>query len=120
MGHINKRKCGSEKERLAGQYLAEMGYRVVERNFYSRAGEIDLIAREGGYLVFIEVKYRRSNASGCPEEAVTPAKRRRIIQTARYYMLRRGYPETTPCRFDVAAICGDEIRIIKNAFEASE
>lgn len=117
MEYINKRKCGNEKEQLAAQYLAGLGYQIIEHNFYSRTGEIDLIARENGYLVFIEVKYRKNNVSGCPEEAVTPAKQRKIIQTARYYMLRRGYPEATPCRFDVVAMTGTEIRLIKNAFE---
>lgn len=117
MERINKRKCGSEKERLAAQYLIGLGYHILEFNFYSRTGEIDLIARENEYLVFVEVKYRKSNASGYPEEAVTPAKQRRIVQTARYYMLRRGYPEAAPCRFDVVAMTGEKIRLIKNAFE---
>ncbi len=118
MGNINKRKVGSEKEAVAADYLSGIGYQILERNFYSRTGEIDLVAREGGYLVFIEVKYRRNNASGYPEEAVTPAKQRAIIQTARYYMLRNKYPEMTPCRFDVVAITGVEIRLIQNAFGA--
>lgn len=116
MGSINRRRIGGEKELAAAEYLAGRGYQILEHNFYSRFGEIDLVAREGGYLVFIEVKYRRNHAFGYPEEAVTPAKQRAILRTARYYMLRGRYPETTPCRFDVVAITGQEIRLIKNAF----
>ncbi|MDE7211440.1 MAG: YraN family protein [Lachnospiraceae bacterium] len=118
VGNINKRKVGSEKEAVAADYLSGIGYQILERNFYSRTGEIDLVAREGGYLVFVEVKYRKNNASGYPEEAVTPAKQRAIVRTARYYMLRNKYPEMTPCRFDVVAITGMEIRLIQNAFGA--
>ncbi len=88
----------------------------MERNFYSRTGEIDLIAREDGYLVFVEVKYRSSWRFGSPEEAVTPAKQRSIVRTARFYLLRRGFPEGTPCRFDVLAIDGEELRLLRNAF----
>lgn len=113
---INKRKLGSEKEAAAARYLSGLGYRILARNFYTRTGEIDLVAWEDGYLVFIEVKYRKSCTFGCPEEAVTPAKQRTILQTARYYMLANGYPETTPCRFDVVAVTDKETRLIKNAF----
>lgn len=115
-GNGNKRTLGNEKEAVAAQYLSEIGYRILTRNFYTRTGEIDLVAQEEGYLVFIEVKYRKNCGSGYPEEAVTPAKQRTIIQTARYYMLTNGYPETMPCRFDVVAITGKKIRLIKNAF----
>lgn len=116
MGNINKRQVGSEKEAEAARYLSGLGYEILANNFYTRTGEIDLIAAEGGYLVFIEVKYRRNLSSGYPEEAVTPAKQRTIRRTARYYMLKNGYPETTPCRFDVVAITGNHIRLIQNAF----
>lgn len=116
MGSKNKREIGREKEESAAKYLSGIGYRILARNFYTRAGELDLVAQEGGYLVFIEVKYRKSRACGYPEEAVTLTKQRTIIRTARYYMLKNGYPETTPCRFDVVAITEDEIRLIKNAF----
>ena len=114
MGSMNRRRMGGKKEL---EYLAGCGYRILERNFYSRAGEIDLVAAEGGYLVFIEVKYRSTDAFGYPEEAVTLKKQRTIVGTARYYMLKNGYPPETPCRFDVVAITGEKIRLVKNAFE---
>ncbi len=117
MGSMNRRRMGGKKELAAAEYLAGCGYRILERNFYSRAGEIDLVAAEGGYLVFIEVKYRSTDAFGYPEEAVTLKKQRTIVGTARYYMLKNGYPPETPCRFDVVAITGEKIRLVKNAFE---
>lgn len=116
VGNINKRKIGCEKEESAAKYLSGIGYQILARNFYTRTGEIDLVAQEGGYLVFIEVKYRKNQIFGYPEEAVTLSKQRKIIRTARYYMLKNGYTETTPCRFDVVAITGNEIRLVKNAF----
>lgn len=113
---LNKRRLGQKQERIAADYLIKQGYQILEHNFYSRTGEIDLIAREGTFLVFIEVKYRKTNAFGFPEEAVTPAKQRTIRNTARYYMLLHHFPEATPCRFDVIAVTGEEIRLIRNAF----
>ena len=117
MGRTNLRRLGAQKELAAAEYLSGCGYRILEHNFYSRIGEIDLVASEGGYLVFVEVKYRRTNALGYPEEAVTPAKQRAVLGAARYYMFKNGYPPETPCRFDVVAVMGEEIRLIKNAFE---
>lgn len=117
MGKINKRELGKEKELAAAEYLAGRGYRILEHNFFCRAGEIDLIAREGSYLVFIEVKYRKNGAFGSPEEAVTKGKQRVIAEVARYYLLKNGYPQNTLCRFDVVAIAGQEIHLIINAFE---
>ncbi len=112
----NKRKLGNEKEQLAKQYLESKGYTILEENFYAKGGEIDLIAREDGYLVFVEVKYRSSSMSGHPLESVTPQKQNKIRYTAQYYMYKNGIPEDTTCRFDVVAILGDEITVIKDAF----
>lgn len=114
---MNKRAVGTAYERQAGNYLEEQGYRILEYNFRCRSGEIDIIARDGEYLVFVEVKYRRSVKSGSPLEAVDYKKQRIISRAASYYCLTHGYGETTPCRFDVAAILGEEISVIKNAFE---
>lgn len=112
----NKRSLGAKKEQIAADYLKSQGYLIVETNFRCRQGEIDLIGRDGGYLVFVEVKYRSDGRAGEPEEAVNRAKQWTILQVARYYLYRRRLPETTPCRFDVVAIKGEEIRLIKNAF----
>ena len=111
------RKKGSRFEEEAARELARAGYRILERNFYSRGGEIDIVAMDGEYLVFAEVKYRTRGSSGCPEEAVDVRKQSRICKAALYYMTRYQKSDTTPVRFDVVAIDPTETRIIKNAFE---
>lgn len=116
-GFMNKRKVGTAYERLAGGYLKQYGYEIMEYNFRCRFGEIDLIARHAGYLVFAEVKYRADEASGNPLEAVTIRKQRTISKTASYYCFTHGYGSETPCRFDVVAVLGDKIKVVQNAFE---
>jgi len=112
----NKRSLGTEKEELAVSYLTKQNADILVRNFYFRGGEIDLIAKDGEYVCFIEVKYRKSNRFGAPEEAVTLSKQRKIIQGARYYLYCNRYPSDTPCRFDVISVSGEEITWIKDAF----
>ena len=119
--HIkNRRETGSRYEELAAASLIRMGFEILEQNYRCRLGEIDLIARDGRYLVFLEVKYRSSGLSGDPAEAVDRKKQRRIIQAARYYLLTHGLGEDTPCRFDVAAILGEEMHLIRDAFWMEE
>lgn len=112
----SKRSVGTAYEEKTAEYLQSRGYFILCRNFRCRQGEIDLIARQGGYLVFIEVKYRKTGGSGRPEEAVTLGKQRAICRTADYYRLCQGLGEETPCRFDVVAILGEEIILYQNAF----
>lgn len=113
---MNKRKVGANGERIAGVFLEKQGYQILQYNFRCRSGEIDLIAREGGYLVFIEVKYRKDGALGTALEAVDVRKQRKICRTACMFLL--GHPSywEFPSRFDVVAIQGEEISLIKNAF----
>lgn len=120
MQKINKRKIGAEKETFVCAWLEHHGYKIVERNFRCRGGEIDIVAREGGYLVFIEVKYRSHESNGLPEEAVDLRKQRVISRVALYYLRRFGYGETTPVRFDVVALFGEKdfsVSLYQNAFE---
>jgi putative endonuclease len=77
---------GSGGERAAADFLRERGYHILERNFRCRGGEIDLIALDGGVLVFIEVKVRRTLARGAPIEAVTPLKQARVRRAAQEYL----------------------------------
>lgn len=107
---------GSRYEEAAAAFLKEQGYEILERNYRDRYGEIDIIGRDGNYLVFVEVKYRTGNRSGYPEEAVYTRKQERIRHTASYYLYSRRLSQETPCRFDVVSIMGDEIRVIKDAF----
>src|SRR5205807_6725350 len=76
---------GRTGERLAAEELLRQGYRIVQQNFRCKHGEIDLIAEDEHDLIFVEVKTRRGNAYGLPEEAVTARKRQKIIQVASYY-----------------------------------
>lgn len=115
---MNRRTVGTRYEEKAAAYLERRGYRILEHSYRSRAGEIDLIARDGEYLVFVEVKYRADNSCGSPLEAVDYRKQRKIIQVARFYLLTHGYGTETSCRFDVVAVCGKELVLVQNAFGA--
>jgi putative endonuclease len=112
----NNRETGSRFEEQVADFLKKQGFRILERNFRCREGEIDIIARDGAYLVFIEVKYRRTKAAGSALEAIDARKAARIRRTARFYLYCKRYPEETPCRFDAAGIDGGQITYIKNAF----
>lgn len=113
-GKQNRRQTGFDKEVMAADYLEKSGYQILHRNFYSRFGEIDLVAREGETLVFCEVKYRRDLRMGWPEEAVSPVKLQRMQQTAQFFCIRYHIPEQMSKRFDVVSILGDQIRLFRN------
>lgn len=115
---VNKRKLGGDMEKKAVEYLKKNGYTIRNINYTCNAGEIDIIGENEGYLCFIEVKYRSGLRDGYPEEAVDRKKAGRISRSALYYLNYCGLSEDVPCRFDVIAILGDEIKLIKNAFEA--
>jgi putative endonuclease len=110
---------GKSGEDEAARFLTRQGYRVIERNFRTRTGEIDLIALHEGAVVFVEVKTRTSDAFGAPELAVTPQKQKRMIKAALGYMNQKRIHQM-PCRFDIVAISksvGSGIELIRNAFE---
>lgn len=113
---MNRHEIGSGYEKMAAAYLIEQGYEIVERNFSCRFGEIDLVAREGEYLVFVEVKYRKDAKGGDPAEAVNFKKQQHIRHTAEYYLYSRRVSGEMPCRFDVVAILGDKVTLIRDAF----
>lgn len=117
MAGRGEREKGFQQEQKAVEYLEQKGYRILKRNFYSRYGEIDIIAKDREYLVFVEVKYRKSARGGHPIEAVDVRKQRRICRTAQWFLKRYDYNEETPCRFDVVAILGDDVTLLRNAFE---
>jgi putative endonuclease len=111
---------GQDWEDLAAEHLRRVGYRILERNFRAKPGEIDFVAMEGTVLCFVEVKGRRGLRFGRPEEAVGPEKRRRIFRTAQAW-IRRRRPAPGPRRFDVVAILEREgstsVEILRGAFE---
>lgn len=113
---MNYRQIGKEQEKRAEQWLEENGYVILQRNFYCRYGEIDLIAWKESYLVFIEVKYRSNEKKGLPEESVNAKKRKQLEKVAMFYLMKSGLSEDTPCRFDVVAILENKIKIIEDAF----
>ncbi len=98
-----RRKFGDASELVAETYLIERGYKILDRQFLTRLGEIDLIAEQAGEIVFIEVKARHSDHFGYPEAAVTKVKLRKIVQAAEIY-LRRKLLTTRSYRVDVVAI----------------
>jgi len=114
---LNNRAVGTKFEEEAAKHLIKNGYRILQKNFRCRIGEIDLIANEEGYLCFIEVKYRSATTKGFPAEAINRNKIRRITRTAEFYMLLHNIPQNTPCRFDAVVILDREISIIRNAFD---
>lgn len=110
------RGIGAEAENLIAAYLEANSHKILDRNFHSRYGELDIVAEESGIIVFIEVKYRKNNAFGTPAEAVTASKRAKIIKTAQAYILAKGLFDR-PARFDVAEVyASGEINIIEDAF----
>ena len=119
MSH-RRTETGKRGEQLAIEFLVAAGYRIVERNYREKCGEIDIIARDGPTLVFIEVKARRNRRYGDPVEAVTFHKQRQISTTALLYLSRHGLLEA-PARFDVVGVdlpdaARPQIAHLKDAF----
>ena len=116
----SRRVLGEQGERLAEEFLRKLGYKILRRNWRSRLGEIDLIARDGDEVVFVEVKLRSSADWGDPQEAVDPGKRRSICLAASDFADRNRLHGHT-LRFDVVAVLlpddgAPEIRHYKDAF----
>jgi putative endonuclease len=117
---LDRLSLGQVGEDLACRELARLGYRILARRYRTRFGEIDIIASEGGAVVFVEVKARRSATYGEAAESIPSRKRRRIGAMALDYLAWTGRLNS-PCRFDVVAIdgfgrSGQKIRVIPNAF----
>jgi putative endonuclease len=112
---------GKRGEDLACCELERRGYAIIARRFRVRSGELDIVARDGPTLVFVEVKARADHEFGSAAEAVTPMKQLRLTRLATEYLMRHHLQEC-PCRFDVVSIHFDagtpEIEIIQNAFDA--
>jgi putative endonuclease len=111
---------GKIGEDLACRELQRRGYEILARRYRRRGGELDIVARDGATLVFVEVKTRGGCAFGEPVDAVTPMKRRRMGQIAIEYVMRQRL-DGCPCRFDVVSVAIDagvaNIEVFKNAFD---
>ena len=112
----NKRKTGTKYEQAAAEYLQDLGYEIIESNYRCHGGEVDLIAKDGEYLVFCEVKYRSDSEAGHALEAVDLRKQRTIVRCAQFYLMEHGLDEQS-IRFDVVGIQKKDIMLIKDAFE---
>ncbi|MGL4731626.1 MAG: YraN family protein [Clostridium sp.] len=110
---------GNKGEDLATKYLQKNNYKIICRNFSCHIGEIDIIAKKHSFLCFIEVKTRNSNYYGAPSEAVNYYKKRKLIKTAQYYMLKKNFFNYN-IRFDVIEIILNQnppyLNFIENAF----
>lgn len=117
--NLTNLKTGNLGENLACQYLKNLGYKILDRNFRIRGGEIDIVCKDKDYLVFVEVKTRYSHEFGLPSESITPYKIKALLKTALFYIQKikwedRGY------RFDFISVDfsndpqNPEIELIKN------
>jgi len=122
---VTTRQAGAHWEKTAESWLIEQGLRLLQRNFSSRVGEIDLIMEDGTTIVFVEVRYRKSGRYGGGAESITIHKQNRISRTAAWYLVKNPHRAEQFCRFDIISISGmsndpqktdQGIDWIKNAF----
>jgi len=117
--HTKAHQMGKIGEQLAQDHLLDRGLKLLEKNFRSKQGEIDLIMQESDTIVFVEVRLRRDKRYGLGAESVTPLKQKRLINTAMYYLLL--HPQYKTSRFDVVevnAVCEPyDLTWLKNAFQ---
>ena len=120
---LKTKEYGEKAEDIAAKYLEKSGYEIIEKNFTTKLGEIDIIAKDNDTLVFVEVKARTSLKFGLPEHSITYTKQRKISKVALLYLkARKQITKNKKARFDVVSILtGKEfkIRLIKNAFPLS-
>ncbi len=118
----DRRKFGQDSEALAEELLRQKGYEILVRNWRTKEGEIDIIARDGETLVFVEVKARRTRSFGHPKYAVSRKKQQKLSLTALAYLKMTSQVQSK-ARFDVVTFVsaggGQEIEIVRNAFEFS-
>lgn len=112
---MNTLQNGTQGEDAACNYLQQLGYRILQRNYRKPCGEIDIIAQDQKTLVFVEVKKRASRAFGGPIAAVTLSKQHKIALTAQHY-LKENAPKFDSIRFDVVCLLPGQLEHITNAF----
>ncbi len=117
MSKVDNRRKGFDGEEKAVDYLRDLGYKILEQNWRSALGEVDIIALDREALVFVEVKSRQNIGYGLPQQAVNDFKQRQIIKAALGYLKSRGIVDQD-VRFDVVSISGEDIELIENAFQS--
>lgn len=119
---VTRHHKGRASEEVAARYLEGQGLKILDRNFRCQLGEIDLVARDGGTIVFVEVKSRYGTGYGLPQESVNRTKQKRLTMLAQWY-LKTQKLDTRKARFDVLGIIWNDqdpqVTWITNAFEAS-
>ena len=125
MPTLSRVALGIFGENAACAELERRGYAILARRYHTRAGELDIVAMDGGTLVFVEVKARTTSDYGDPAEAVTPGKQAKVTAMARDYLVRMEVGDV-PCRFDVVTVILDEngrpasLTVYPNAFDATD
>jgi putative endonuclease len=111
-----KREIGDKAEQQAEKFLCQQGYRLRQRNFLCKHGEVDLLMQSPeGDIVFVEVRYRKDNDFGGAVQSITPSKQKKLRRTAQFYLQQHKLSDV-PCRFDVIAITGQSTQWIQDAF----
>ena len=120
MKDLSRIRTGKQGEEIAVSHLRKLGYRILERNYRCPLGEIDVVAKDGEVIVFVEVKSRKTEEFGEPEQAVGKAKQRKMSLLSLYY-LAKNHGSPKEARFDVVAVkmlpSGTEVKLIRNAFD---
>lgn len=116
---LSKRAFGENLEKLAAQQLSRQGLKIVAENYLCKMGEIDIIARDNQDLVFIEVRYRKSEAFGGSVASVDAKKQKRVILAADHYLQKHKLTNKVACRFDVFAITGSLNKLSYNWIKAA-
>ncbi|MCT4707866.1 YraN family protein [Enterobacteriaceae bacterium H11S18] len=118
-GQLSRQQAGAHYELQARRFLERKGLRFIAANVHQRGGEIDLIMKQHNVIVFVEVRYRRSNRFGDAAASVTRNKQQKLLRAAQNWLARTsGSFDTVDCRFDVVAFTGNEIEWLTNAFTA--
>lgn len=118
--NITAVSIGASGEETAVKILKKEGYKILERNYRTKMGEIDIIALDGEYTCFVEVKFRKNDNFGDPGDFIDERKRQKIIKTAQYYAVKKGIYDS-PMRFDAVLINAEKgknkgAEVIKDAF----
>lgn len=104
---LARQATGAEAEALAAAWLTRQGYEISARNVRTPVGEIDLVAREGRTVCFIEVRARRSDRFGAPEESITRLKQHHMLRAAQWYLQKHRWREDVPVRLDLVTVRWD-------------
>jgi len=113
---LNKKDIGNKNEKLAQKFLEKKGYKILDTNFSTKFGEIDIIAKKGNFIVFVEVRSKSYSYFGKPFETVDKNKIKKILKTAQIYISNKNL-QNLDVRFDVISIENEKINHIQSAFD---